>query len=172
MARKKKLEDVCFPVPKGMSLSVSQKVDENVTLKNHLFQQTIQTAYQIKIPYSFTTSYEPERPYQLTTEEQTETVANLFQAIQPKDAVELALAQQFIVVHLQAIDSAMSGISEKDIKKFELTHQILETLTKYRTRGAQLINVQYNLNQGQIVNIKGGQGTSDEPVTLDGGQDE
>lgn len=166
--KKKKLDDVCFPVPKDISLAVTQKIDDNITLKNHLFQQTIQTAYQISIPYSFTASYEPEKPYQLTTDEQTETVAKLFQAIQPQDAVEMALAQQFIVVHLQAMNSAKSGISEKDIKKFELTHQILETLTKYRAKGAQQISVQYNVNQGQVVNIKGGRGSEEEPLTLKG----
>lgn len=168
MAKRKKLEEVCFPIPEDASLSVQQSVDENACLKGHIFQQTVQTAYQISIPYSFTSEYSRERPYKLTTEEQTETVLSLFRALQPKDAVELALAQQFIVTHIQAINSVKNGIGEKDIKKFELTHQILETLTKYRTRGAQLINVQYNLNQGQIVNIKGAQRGADESVTLDG----
>ena len=37
---------------------------------------------------------------------------------------------------------------------FEFGHKVLEVLQKYRNRGAQQISVQYNVNQGQVVNIK------------------
>jgi hypothetical protein len=40
------------------------------------------------------------------------------------------------------------------IDLFEFGHKVLETLTRYRTKGAQLISVNYNHNQGQINNIK------------------
>lgn len=171
---KKSLEDICFPVPQNFALTTTTPatIHSNETVKKSLFQQTIQTAYQIKIPYGFTNSYNPEKPYCLISEEQVEMVASLFQAIQPKDAIEAALAQQFIIVHLQAIKSASGGVCEKDIKKFELTHQILDTLQKYRTKGAQLINVQYNVNQGQVfngseVNIKAGQKKKKKPITIE-----
>jgi hypothetical protein len=152
--KKKTIEDVCLPVPQNLSLSRPSSVESNDPLKKHLFRQTLQTAYRVEIPYRFTTSYNPEKPHALVTEEQIEMVAALFQALQPQDAVEAALAQQFIIVHIQAIEAAHGGIGEIGIKKFELSHQILETLTKYRTKGAQFINVQYNHNQGQINNIK------------------
>jgi len=151
MTKKKKFEDICFPVPKDISVNLPQKVDDNLILKKHLFQQTIQTAYQISIPYGFTSSYELEKPHQLVTEEQIETVVSLFQAIQPQDSIEAALAQQFIIVHLQAIESAKSGLMERDLKKFELTHQILKTLREHRNKGTQQISVQY-VHHGQIVN--------------------
>lgn len=153
---KKALADVCFPVPKNFALtttSVPATIESNEVVKKSLFQQTIKTAYQIEIPYSFTSSYNRERPYSLVSEEQVETVSSLFQSIQPQDAIEAALAQQFIIVHLQAISSAKSGMSDRDIKKFELSHQILDTLQKYRSKGAQQIQVNYNHNQGQINNI-------------------
>jgi len=173
--RKKSLEDICFPIPQNFSLTttnVPATIDTNETVKKHLFQQTLKTAYQISIPYNFTTSYNPEKPYQLVTEEQIETVSSLFQALQPQDAVEAALAQQFIIIHLQAIKSASGGVCERDIKKFELTHKILETLQKYRSKGAQQICVQY-VHQGQIVNdqtvnIKTGRKEKAEPVTIEG----
>ena len=178
MAKKKKksLEDVCFPVPQNFSLATTTNVpatiDSNETVKKCLFQQTIKIAYQISIPYNFTNSYDLEKPYQLVTEEQIETVSSLFQALQPQDAVEAALVQQFIIVHLQAIESASGGMDEKDIKKFELTHQILKTLREHRNKGAQQISVQY-VYQGQIVNdpvvnIKTGRKKELKPVTIEG----
>lgn len=154
MAKKKKLEDVCFPIPKNFSLAIPQKIDANEKVKKHIFQQTLQAAHKLKIPYEFKSSYNPEEPYQLASKEEIEEIISLFQAIQPKDAIELALAQQFIIVHIQAIKSAIGGLNDIGLKKIELTHHILESLNKYRTKGAQLINVQYNHNQGQINNIK------------------
>lgn len=156
MAKKKRtLEDICFPVPRKFSLTTTTNtpipINSNETVKKHLFQQTIQTAFQVKVPYNFTNSYNPEKPYQLVSEEQIEIVSSLFHALQPQDAVEAALAQQFIIIHLQAIKAVSDGVCEKDIKKFELTHHILETLQKYRSKGAQQISVQY-VHQGQIVN--------------------
>lgn len=169
------MEDICFPVPQNFALTTTTlaTIESNETVKKSLFQQTIQTAYQIKIPYEFTSSYKREKPHQLTSEDQVETVISLFHSLQPRDAVEAALAQQFIIVHLQSIKSASGGIGEKDIKKFELTHQILETLQKYRTKGAQLINVQYNVNQGQVFNgskisIKTNRKEEHEPITIEG----
>jgi len=173
--KKKSLEDTCFPVPQNFSLATINApttIDSNETVKRHLFQQTLKIAYQISVPYNFTTSYEPEKPYQLVTEEQIESVASLFQAIRPQDAIEAALAQQFIIVHLQAIKSAAGGMNEKYIKQFELTHQILKTLREHRNKGAQQISVQY-VHHGQIVNdpvvnIKTGPKGEKEPVTLEG----
>jgi hypothetical protein len=171
---KRTLKDICFPVPQNFALTTTTPatIHSNETVKKSLFQQTIQAAFQITIPYTFTSEYDRERPYQLVSEEQIEMVSNLFQALQPQDAVEAALAQQFIIVHLQAIRKVKDGVDDRDIKKFELTHSILETLQKYRTKGAQLINVQYNVNQGQIfngskVNIKTGR-KEEEPITIEG----
>src|SRR5690554_5347510 len=172
MAKKKKsIEDICLPVPQNLSLNRPSSVESNDPLKKHLFRQTLQTAYRVEIPYRFTTAYSPEKPHALVTEEQIEMVSALFQALQPQDAIEVALAQQFIIVHIQAMEAAHGGIGELGIKKFELSHQILETLTKYRTKGAQLINVQYNHNQGQINNIKVVK-EEKEPTTLEVKPDE
>jgi hypothetical protein len=150
----KDLRDICFPMPQNFSLNVPAKIDSKESVKRYIFQQTVQTAYQKKIPYNFTSSYNPESPYQLVADDEIENVVTLFQAIGPQDALEMALAQQFIITHIQAVNSANGGMNEKDIKRFELSHQILETLTKYRCKGAQQIQVNYNHNQGQINNIR------------------
>lgn len=174
MKKKKGIEDTCFPVPQNFAFTAPSPVgiDTNQKLKKSLFQQTIRTAYQVEIPCNFTSQYNRQRPHKLVTDEQIETVVSLFQALQPQDAVEAALAQQFIITHIQAVSSARKHFTERDIKKFELTHQILETLQKYRSKGAQLISVQYNVNQGQIfnkpeINIKTSQ-KEPEPVTIEG----
>jgi hypothetical protein len=165
----KELIDICFPVPQNFSLSVPAKIDTKENVKRYIFQQTIRAAYLKKIPYDFTSEYKPKKPYQLVSDEEIENVVSLFQAIGPQDALEMALAQQFIVTHIQAIDSASGnyGMSEKDMKKFELTHKILETLMKYRCKGAQQIQVNYNHNQGQINNIRVMESDkSEEPIEV------
>lgn len=150
----KNLDDICFPVPQNFSLNVPAHIDSNEKVKRHIFQQTLQTAYKISIPSNFTSSYCREEPHQLVSDEQIETVVSLFQALQPQDALEIALSQQFIVIHIQAMISAKTGLSDRDLKKFELSHQIIETLMKYRNKGSQQIQVNYNHNQGQINHIK------------------
>lgn len=47
---------------------------------------------------------------------------------------------------------------------FEFGHKVLEALTKYRTKGAQLINVQYNHNQGMINNFNVNKKENQEPI--------
>ena len=150
----KDVRDICFPMPQNFSLSVPAKIDSKENVKRYLFQQTVQTAYKKQIPSNFTSSYNPVSPHQIVTDDEIENVVSLFQAIGPQDALEMALAQQFIITHIQAINAVSTGMNERDIKKFELTHQILETLTKYRCKGAQQIQVNYNHNQGQINNIR------------------
>jgi hypothetical protein len=156
MAKKKKtIEDICFSVPEAFSLTTKPLPtnDLNEIVKKSLIEQTIKIAYRLSIPYEFNNYSNPKKPYSIITEEQLETVAGLFQALQPKDAIEAALAQQFIIVHLQTIKSVSEGIGELGIKKLELTHAILEAFQKYRSKGAQLISVNYNHNQAQINNI-------------------
>jgi hypothetical protein len=157
---KKKLEKICFPVPQHFMTTPTTPTAPapiNSKVKESIFRQTLQTAFQIKIPYSFESSYQPEKPHQLATDDQVALIASLFEALNPLDAVEMALAQQFIILHIQAINAAKGGIGDRDMKRFELTHKILETIQKYKTKGAQLIQVQYNHNQGQInnINVKG-----------------
>jgi hypothetical protein len=52
------------------------------------------------------------------------------------------------------------------IELFEFGHQVLEAYQKYRSKGAQQISVQYNVNQGQVVNIKN-VGKENQPITLE-----
>jgi hypothetical protein len=74
--------------------------------------------------------------------------------LQPADAIEAALASQFAISYIRGVDASAYDPMDKALRWFEFSHQVLDTLTKFRTKGAQLINVQYNHNQGQINHIK------------------
>ncbi|MDB2614339.1 hypothetical protein N9Y92_04205 [Chlamydiales bacterium] len=167
--KKESMHDICFPVPQNFSLvnkNTSTSINSNEVVKKSLFQQTIKAAFQLSIPYEFTSAYNQEEPYNIITEEQQEAVISLFQAIEPKDAIEAALAQQFIVTHSQAMRTAHKGLDEIGLKKIELTHKILETLQKYRSKGAQQIQVNYNHNEGQINNFRPSK-KGDDSVTVE-----
>lgn len=70
-------------------------------------------------------------------------------------SIEAALASQFAITYIRGLDTSIDDHRMSlALEIFEFSHQVLEALTKYRTKGAQLINVQYNHNQGQINNIK------------------
>lgn len=152
MVREKKVETVCFPVPKNFMKTPAAPAPISQKVKEDIFRQTVQAAFRISVPYNFTSDYNPEKPHKIASEDQLALVAALFEGINPQDAVEMALAQQFIIIHIQAL-SEWRNIGDSEIKMIELTHQILECLQKYKTKGAQLIQVQYNHNQGQINNI-------------------
>lgn len=153
MAKKKKVEEICFPVPQTFMKTPAAPAPMNPNVKANIYRQTVQAAFQISIPYNFTSSYNPEKPHQIASEDQLAMVASFFEALNPQDAIEMALAQQFIIVHIHAINSAKDGLGERDLKIFELSHQVIETFQKYKSKGAQLIQVQYNHNQGQINNV-------------------
>lgn len=154
MAKKRKMEEICFPVPKNF-LMPAAPAQVSPRVKADIFRKTVQGAFQISIPSRFTTSYQPEKPHQIASDDQLAMIASLFEALNPENAVEMALAQQFIVVHMQAISSATtsSGLGSFDLKMLELSHQIIETFLKLKTKGAQIIQVQYNHNQAQYNNV-------------------
>ena len=117
---------------------------------------TVQGAYKKKPPSAHEIKYKrDEMPY--VTEDEVQFVVHLIESLQPADAIEAAIASQFVITYIRGLKQSQSDF-DKDLKTtlqmFEFGHQTLETLQRYRTKGAQLINVHYNHNQGQINNIK------------------
>ena len=90
-------------------------------------------------------------------------VMHLIETLQPADAIEAALASQFAITYVRGIEESVGHTIQIDL--FEFSHKALETLQKYRSKGAQQISVQYNVNQGQVVNIKNIK--KDEPSTIE-----
>lgn len=126
--------------------------EDQAVIKN-IIQWTVQGAYQVKMP----TAYELEhydQPKTLVDKEQIDFVVHLIESLQPRDAIEATLASQYVISFIRGIECSISECSDSCREWFEFGHQVLETLTKFRTQGAQLINVQYNHNQGQINNYK------------------
>jgi hypothetical protein len=155
MAKKVSREDLAFPVTTIPRLGALEKPKENPTVIKMIIRGSIQGAYGLKTPSEpnkWSDDY-GKKQQPVVSEDQIQFVINLIESLQPADAIEAALASQFAITYIRGLECSPSGYIAA-INLFEFGHQVLEALTKYRTKGAQLINVQYNHNQGQINNIK------------------
>ena len=155
MAKKKSLQDKYLPIAKVPRLNQLAKPAENQNVMRKIIQGAVQGAFSLKLPTSYDLKYKKETiPKMLASTEQIEFVTHLIESLQPQDAIEAALASQFAITYIRGLeDSQEDNCVDRAIRLFEFGHQCLETLTKFRTKGAQLISVQYNHNQGMINNI-------------------
>jgi hypothetical protein len=96
--------------------------------------------------------FQPDK--QLVSNDKIDMVTALIQSLQPTNAVEAALAVQFTSTHIQGIKELQSRHSRDAMQLLAFSQNTLESLYRYRNKGMQQINVQYNVNQGQVVNIK------------------
>lgn len=160
MGKKKPREDMYFPIPQGISLRPSSQFEDDPGLTRQIVRQTLQAAYRRDMP-------EPpgpwhhdygKKPKPLVSDEQVLHVTSLLQAIQPTNAVESALAAQFVACHTYGMREFTKNSTKWALNLFEHSHKALDALQKYRNKGQQQINVQYNVNQGQVVNIKQAKG--------------
>lgn len=166
MAKKKTLEDRYFPVATIPRLNQPAKPAENPTVIKKIIQGAIQGAYQRKIPSDYDLKY-GNVPKEIVSKEEIELVINLIESLQPIDAIEVALASQFAVTYIRGLEKSKGGYPidlTSTLQLFEFGHQVLEALQKYRTKGAQLIQVQYNHNQGQINNFKVVEKDNPQPI--------
>ncbi len=155
MAKKKNAEDIYYPVPEDFNPIRAQGISENRDLLKRIVQSTVRIAYSIRSPELCDYHGNAVKPKALATTEQIETVMHLIESIQPMDAIEAALASQFAVTFIRAMEATSNyGSVSINLDLFEFGHKVLEALQKYRSRGAQQISVQYNVNQGQVLNIK------------------
>jgi len=172
MAIKKKTsrnpEDIFFPVPVDFNPIKTEKPAANIGAIKRIIQGTVRLAYSLKSPKLWDYSGRPIKPKAVATNDQMETVMHLIEALEPKDAIEAALASQFAITYIRAMESTSDfDTIHLDLDLFEFGHKVLEALQQYRSKGAQQISVQYNVNQGQVVNIKNVK-KDEQPATLEG----
>jgi hypothetical protein len=156
VAKNKTLEDQFFPVATIPRLNQPAKPAENPTVIKKIIQGAIQGAYQRKLPSDYDIKY-GNLPKTLASKEEIEFVTHLIESLQPADAIEAALASQFAITFIRGLKRSQGEYPvdlNSTLQLFEFGHHVLEALQKYRTKGAQLIQVQYNHNQGQINNFK------------------
>ncbi len=136
-------------------MSLLEKPPLNRHVLELIVRSTLRGAYRLKEPQQY---YHEKRkkPQSVATEDQIAMVTHLIESIQPADAIEAALASQFVITYIRGLHNSLLDCSREDliIKLFEFGHKVLETLQRYRNKGAQQISVQYNVNQGQVVNIQ------------------
>lgn len=164
MAKLKKVshkEDTLYPIPADLKLNiVSTNIDDNPKVQRQIIRQAIAAAYPAKeIPESqydqITKCFYDLEPVPLATDDQIQLVISIMQALQPTDTIEAILAAQFAISHIHGMEQLKKDYKKEEaFENFAFGHNVLAVFQKYRTRGAQQIQVQYNLNQGKIVNIK------------------
>jgi hypothetical protein len=158
MAKKKNLEDIYYPVPAHFTLEKPNKPPIDNSVIKQIIKGAVKGAYKLKNPsdYDLKYGYAKGKPKAIATQEQMDTVIHLIEALQPVDAIEAALASQFVITYIRGLEEATKDYSNSScmMELFEFGHQALEAINRYRTKGAQLISVNYNHNQGQINNIK------------------
>lgn len=156
VGKKKPREDMYFPIPQDCSLSQSKQLAEDSKLTKQIVRQTLQAAYRRQMPDTpgpWHSEYR-KKPKPLVSDEEVLHVTSLLQSIQPSNAVESALAAQFVACHTYGMREFTRNSTKWALNLFEHSHKALDALQKYRNKGQQQINVQYNVNQGQVVNIK------------------
>lgn len=157
--KKKSREELAFPIATIPCLSHPVRPTENSIVIKQIIRGAIQGAYRKKLPNEpspYSSDY-GKKQLPLVTDEQVQFVTHLIESLQPADAIEAALASQFAITYIRGLDRSQGeypGDLNSTLQLFEFGHQVLEALQKYRTKGAQLIQVQYNHNQGQINNYK------------------
>lgn len=157
--KKKSDEDIFYPVPQEFNPVNTNKPPVNSEVMRRIVQDSIRVAYGLKQPRYL------DKKQALATQDQIAMVMHLIESIQPMDAIEAALASQFAITYIKGMnEKSYDGEPQLDLELFEFGHQVLETLQKYRSKGAQQISVQYNINKGQIVNLKAAQTGNQEPL--------
>jgi hypothetical protein len=162
--KKKSIEDRLFPMITIPKLSQPTKPPENQQAIKKIVQWAIQGAFRVKTPSDYDLKYGNIPKIE---GDKIQLITYLIESLQPSDAIEAALAAQFAITHIRGMHESSDGCVSTTLEFFEFSHKALETLQKYRSKGAQQISVQYNVNQGQVVNIKNVK-EKEQPVTLDG----
>lgn len=168
MAKKKNLEDIYYPVPQNLNLTKVEKPQVNKEVVKRIIQATVKGAYRLKNPSGRDYRGNPIKAKAVATQEQIDMIVYLIESLQPVDAIEAALASQFAITYVRGLEESSKEYSNGSIMIdfFKFSHQVLEAYQKYRSKGAQQISVQYNVNQGQVVNIKN-VGKEKQPITVE-----
>lgn len=152
--KRREAEDIFYPVPMDYSPIRSTPPASNQEVVRGIVRQSVKVAYGLKDPNLWDYSGNYKKPKAVASDEQVATVMHLIESLQPADAIEAALASQFAISYVKAMHQEGYSADEDSLEMFEFGHKVLETLQKYKSKGAQQISVQYNVNQGQVLNIK------------------
>lgn len=163
--KKKRPEDIYYPVPQSFTIAKTDRPPINQSVIRRIVQGAVKAAYGLKEPAKHDWHGNPVKAMPVATDEQVEMVLHLIEALQPQDAIEATLASQYAITYLKAMEGNYQGVPAVDLELLGFGHQVLEVLQKYRSKGAQLISVHYNVNQGQVVNIKNVK--ENQPPTLE-----
>ena len=152
MAKRKEPVDIRLPIPVDASLS-----NPPTTLEPKLEKQILQLALKASYEISdYNAEYDSgfSKPYQLFSDDRINMVTSLMQSLQPTNSVEAALAIQFAATYIQGAKYLQHGHVKLAMPLLAFSQTTLDSLNRYRNKGMQQINVQYNVNKGQVVNIK------------------
>jgi hypothetical protein len=109
-----KLEDIYYPVPKNLSLSKTEKKTLDQNLVKDIIQSTVKGAYKLKDPNSWDYHGNSIKPSAVATQEQMNMVINLIESLEPKDAIEVALASQFAITYVRGLQESFNEYSSGD----------------------------------------------------------
>jgi hypothetical protein len=157
MNKKRTRAELAFPVATipQMGGPAAVKPKSNPAVIKSLIRGAVQGAYHLKTPLEpskWDAAY-GKRQKPLATPEQIDLVTHLIESLQPADAIEVSLACQYAITFIRGMDKAIDYHGgDTAIELFRFSHEALECLTRYRTKGAQLISVCYNHSQSQINN--------------------
>lgn len=168
MTKKKNLEDIYYPIPQSFCPMQIEKPLMNRDVIKHIIQGAVKGAYRLKNPSLRDYHGNPKKAKPVATQEQVDMIVHLIESLQPSDAIEAALASQFAITYIRGLEESSKEYSNGStmMEFFKFGHQVLEAYQKYRSKGAQQISVQYNVNQGQVVNIKN-VGKENQPIILE-----
>jgi hypothetical protein len=150
----KKVIDISLPISQDQPLNTPSPTQVlKPDLQKQMVRQALKAAYSVS-DYDSEQNSEFTPAKQLVSDDKIDMVTALMQSLQPTNAVEAALAIQFTVTHIQGVKQLQSKMVKAAIPLFAFSQTTLDSLNRYRNKGMQQINVQYNVNQGQVVNIK------------------
>lgn len=162
----KNLEEIYYPIPINFTLEKPDKPKINNDIIRQIIKGAVKGAYRLKKPSSHDYQGNSLKAKAVATQEQMDMVIHLIESLQPNDAIEAALASQFAITYIKGLEESSKDYPNNTsmIDLFEFGHQVLETITKHRTKGAQLINFQYKHNQAQVNNFNLNKNNHSQPL--------
>lgn len=154
----KPIIDYRLPLPENSSLcGAPNALESDPILQKQILHLAIQAAYGVtdynakKLTSDWKGNFDTEEKVEA---DKINMVVSLMQSLQPTNAVEAALAAQFTVMHIRGMEDLKTDNERTALQSLAFSQQTLDSFNKYRNKGMQQINVQYNVNKGQVVNIR------------------
>ncbi|GEM_PF-3601109 len=169
MAKRKLIKpiiDYRLPLPENSSLcGTINTLESDPILQKQILHLAIQAAYSISDYDVKERSVDWNGRVDIKAKvasDKINLVMSLMQSLQPTNAVEAALAAQFTAMHIRGMEDLTNNNERTALQLLAFSQQTLDSFNKYRNKGMQQINVQYNVNKGQVVNIRTEEAVSNE----------